>query len=297
MDRCLSSFSGSVSAHTAGFPLAAGHSESSTCAPHRKSLPPRHGTYTACGLQWQGTIVCFYNVWVDTKTLNRRQILKEATLHLLCRKTFNISYIIICWRQKHPRIITCLGEQYTSQIAFKQINKSRYWPPWEKTYKALSLKNVPRAIPSKTRSSTHARESGKYIAAFDENSDTALSSEVHIMCARFNTGHLKPSSCPSLPALRATSHTGERHTSAWRARGCLPRGSCRLHPAENWLSSHRPPSSLLSSAEFLEALILLRALLKGNNVWGQKKKICKPKNEHIVLKIPILAKGGRKSSL
>lgn len=132
MDRCLSSFSGSVSAHAAGFPLAAGHLNPARVLHTGSPLPPRHGTYRVCGLKWQGTVVCFYNVWVDTKTSNRRQILKEATLHLLCIKTFNISYIILCWRQKHPRIITCLGEQYTSQIAFKQINKSRYWPPWEK---------------------------------------------------------------------------------------------------------------------------------------------------------------------
>lgn len=109
-----------------------------------------------------GNNVCFFTTfeWIPETSI-KKQILKETTFYLLCIKTFNIKLYHLMLETKETRI-TYLEQQYTSQTAFKQDK-------WVKILATLrEIKNrqstkfkdfSPRAIPSTTKSSIHARKS------------------------------------------------------------------------------------------------------------------------------------------
>lgn len=87
MDIYSSSFSGSVSAHKAGFHFwLAGHSEFSTWASHKVPSPQGVSSKTqdihiVCGFKWQGTMSALTTFeWIPRPRLE--DILKEATFYL-----------------------------------------------------------------------------------------------------------------------------------------------------------------------------------------------------------------------
>lgn len=113
----------------------------------------------------QGTMSAFQNIWMDTReTSIKTQILKEATFYLLCIKTFNIKLYHLMPETKGTRI-TCLEQQYTSQTAFKQDKYVKILATLReiKNRQSTKFKDFsPRAIPSATKSSIHARKSEIY---------------------------------------------------------------------------------------------------------------------------------------